>query len=204
MSWPRLGLILAALVVAVVPLPSRLVEAWYSRGIYPVLQASITSLSNLVPVALLDLTGLILVAALGFGFWRRVRAAGIVRALTTGVVTLLTLTAVVFLLFVVVWGLNYRRAAARSENRVRPEPCHAGSGPAPGRLRARAKSTACMPRRTGQSPSLPEDRPTDRSRRSRRRLRRRSGCSAVSVWRCPEYRNGLCSNVTFASRRSTA
>ena len=109
MSWLRLGLILAALVVAVVPLPSRLVEAWYSRGIYPVLQASITPLSNLVPVALLDLTGLVLVAALGFGFWRRVRAAGIVRALTSGVVTLLTLTAVVFLLFVVVWGLNYRR-----------------------------------------------------------------------------------------------
>ncbi len=109
MSWLRLGLILAALVVAVVPLPSRLVEAWYSRGIYPVLQASITPLSNLVPVALLDLTGLVLVAALGFGFWRRVRAAGIVRALTSGVVTLLTLTAVVFLLFVVLWGLNYRR-----------------------------------------------------------------------------------------------
>ena len=109
MSWLRLGLILAALVVAVVPLPSGLVEAWYSRGIYPVLQASLTSLSNLVPVALLDLTGLVLVAALGFGFWRRVRAEGIVRALTSGVVTLLTLTAVVFLLFVVLWGLNYRR-----------------------------------------------------------------------------------------------
>jgi hypothetical protein len=92
-----------------VPFPSRLVEAWYSRGLYPVLQVSITSFSNLVPFALLDLTALTLVVALGFGFWRRVRAVGIVRALTSGVVTLLTLTAVVFLLFVALWGLNYRR-----------------------------------------------------------------------------------------------
>ena len=109
MSWLRLGLILSALVVAAVPLPSRFVEAWYSRGVYPVLQASITSVSNRVPIALLDITVLILVAALGFGFWRRVRAAGMLRALTSGVVTLLTLTAVVLLLFFVVWGLNYRR-----------------------------------------------------------------------------------------------
>ncbi len=109
MSWLRLGLILAALVLAAVPLPSRLVEVWYSRGIYPVLQAPMTSVSNTVPIALLDISVLILVAALGFGFWRRVRAVGILRALTSGVVTLLTLTAVVFLLFFVLWGLNYRR-----------------------------------------------------------------------------------------------
>ncbi len=109
MSWLRLGLILAALVVAAAPLPPRFVETWYSRGIYPTLQAAITSVSNTIPIALLDITVLILVAALGFGFWRRARAAGVLRALTSGLVTLLTLAAAVFLIFFVLWGLNYRR-----------------------------------------------------------------------------------------------
>ena len=109
MSWLRLALILAACVVAAMPLSSRFVEAWYSRGIYPVLQGYVTSASNAVPIALLDISVLVLVAALGLGFWRRVRAAGVLRALTSSVVTLLTLTAVVFLLFFVLWGLNYRR-----------------------------------------------------------------------------------------------
>lgn len=109
MSWLRLGVILAAVLVAVLPLPSRLVEAWYSRGIYPGLQAAVTSVSNAVPFALLDLSVFVLVAVLAFGFWRRVQAAGMLRALTSGVVTLLTLTAVVFLLFFALWGLNYRR-----------------------------------------------------------------------------------------------
>jgi len=75
MSWLRLGLILAALVVAAAPLPPRFVETWYSRGIYPTLQAAITSVSNTIPIALLDITVLVLVAALGFGFWRRAQAA---------------------------------------------------------------------------------------------------------------------------------
>jgi hypothetical protein len=60
-------------------------------------------------VALLDFAVVALVAVVAIGFWRRVRTAGIVRALTAGIVRLLTLTAVVVVLFFVLWGLNYRR-----------------------------------------------------------------------------------------------
>ena len=91
------------------PLPSRLVEAWYSRRLYPAIQGFVTPLGNAVPVAPLDVVTLLLLVVLVIGFWRRVRALGIVRALVSSVVSLVTLTAVVFLLFVLLWGLNYRR-----------------------------------------------------------------------------------------------
>lgn len=105
----RITVILAALAVAIVPLPSRVVEAWYSRGIYPPIQGVLTSFSNRVPVALLDIAALGLLVVLALGFVRRVRASGLVQALVSGVVSLATLTAVTLLLFFVLWGLNYRR-----------------------------------------------------------------------------------------------
>jgi Protein of unknown function (DUF3810) len=105
----RIILILAALAAAVVPLPARLVEAWYSRRLYPAVQGVVTSLSNLFPVALLDVAALLLLVVLVLGFWRRMRATGLVRALVSSVVSLATLTSVVLLVFFVLWGLNYRR-----------------------------------------------------------------------------------------------
>ena len=105
----RVTLIAAALVAAIVPLPSRLVEAWYSRRFYPAIQGVVTPLSNLVPVALLDIAVLVLLVVLAIVFWRRVRASGIRRALISSALSLVTLAAVVFLLFLAIWGLNYRR-----------------------------------------------------------------------------------------------
>ncbi len=105
----RIILIAAALAAAAVPLPPRLVEAWYSRRFYPAMQGVVTPLSNLVPVALLDIAALVLLVVLAIGFWRRVRSTGIRRALISSVLSLVTLAAVVFLLFLAIWGLNYRR-----------------------------------------------------------------------------------------------
>jgi hypothetical protein len=89
---------------AAVPLPRRLVEAWYSRGLYPQCRPS-SVISNPFPVALLDVAALL--AALALGFWRRVRATGLVRALVSSVVSLTTLRRRAALFFF--WGLNYRR-----------------------------------------------------------------------------------------------
>jgi hypothetical protein len=105
----RIIIVLAALAAAVVPLPARLVEAWYSRRLYPAVQGVVTSLSNLFPVALLDVAALLLLVVLVLGFRRRMRATGLVRALVSSVVSLATLTSVVLLVFFVLWGLNYRR-----------------------------------------------------------------------------------------------
>jgi hypothetical protein len=102
-------LVVAALAAAVVPLPPRLVEAWYSHGIYPVIQRGVTPLSNAVPVAILDIAVLALFVVLTIGFWRRLRRSGLPRTLVSSAVTLLTLTAALFLIFLGIWGLNYRR-----------------------------------------------------------------------------------------------
>jgi uncharacterized protein DUF3810 len=107
----RVSLVGLALVAAIVPLPPRLVEAWYSRRFYPALQGVVTPLSNMVAVALLDVTVFVLLVVLLMVGWRRVRAGGILRALVSSAVSIITLSAAVFLLFLVMWGLNYRRVA---------------------------------------------------------------------------------------------
>ncbi len=109
MRFLRVTLVGLALVAAIVPLPSRLVEAWYSRRLYPAIQAVVTPLSNMVPVALLDVAVLVLLVGSLIVLWRRVRAGGMRRALLSSALSIVTLSAVVFLLFLALWGLNYRR-----------------------------------------------------------------------------------------------
>ena len=109
MRFLRVTLVMTALAAAVVPLPPRLVEAWYSHRIYPVIQRGVTPLSNAVPIALLDVAALALLLALAIGFWRRLRLGGLARTLVSSALTILTLTAALFLIFLGLWGLNYRR-----------------------------------------------------------------------------------------------
>ena len=98
--------IIAAAALAVVPLPAPAVEQWYSRGAYPPLQALLTGASNRMPVALLDLAaaGLLVVAVV-----RLWRAAGWRARLRWLASRLVLASAIVYLLFLATWGLNYRR-----------------------------------------------------------------------------------------------
>lgn len=109
MRFLRVILVGLALVAAIVPLPSRWVEAWYSRRVYPAIQGVVTPLSNMVPVALLDVAVLVLLVGSVIVLWRRVRSGGMRRALLSSALSIVTLSAVVFLLFLALWGLNYRR-----------------------------------------------------------------------------------------------
>jgi hypothetical protein len=98
-----------AAVAAFAPLPASAVERWYSLAIYPLLQRTLTSVSNLLPVALFDALWIGGVAAVAVLARRRIRAAG----WTTGALRLagdlLRAAAVVYLVFLSTWGLNYRR-----------------------------------------------------------------------------------------------
>jgi hypothetical protein len=100
----------AAGAVALVPLPPALVERLYSSAVYPRLQSRLTQLSNLAPVALLDVA--IGAAALA---WLGPLAADIVRrrpwrtAAARMLVRTATGASIVYLVFVACWGLNYRR-----------------------------------------------------------------------------------------------
>ena len=97
-------------IAALAPLPARLVERWYSNGLYPSLQRAMTSVSNLVPVAMFDLC---LVGGLAWLVWvwqRPFRHPGkrgpaVVRALWRTLVG----AAAAYLVFLLCWGLNYRR-----------------------------------------------------------------------------------------------
>ena len=109
----RLVLVAAAALAALAPLPAGLVERIYSARVYAAIQPLLTSISNLTPLALLD-------AAIGVtvAWWiglavrdliapRRLRGLGRITART------ITWCAVVYVLFVALWGLNYRRPRMR-------------------------------------------------------------------------------------------
>jgi hypothetical protein len=102
-------LVLTAAAAAVVPASPAAVERWYSMGVYPRLQALITPATNRVPIAILDVAAVVVLAgAIGTFIWR-VRAHGIRRAVSGTAVTAVTFAAAVYLLFLGLWGLNYRR-----------------------------------------------------------------------------------------------
>lgn len=99
-------MILLAALAAIAPLPAPAVERTYSTGIYPTIQRALTPLSNVVPIALLDVAALLLLFLLAVRF---VRAGGRRQGARAAGITALKAVAVVYLLFLALWGLNYRR-----------------------------------------------------------------------------------------------
>jgi hypothetical protein len=104
------ALVVAAVLAAIAPLPPRLVESLYASRLYPAWQPVVTRVSNLTPIAWLDLLIVVVavawIAALVRDVWRRGWAATIVRAALRTIVW----ASAAYLLFLVAWGLNYRRA----------------------------------------------------------------------------------------------
>ena len=74
-GW-RAAFVAAAALGALVPIPARVIDRQYSAGIYPVLQRALTRLSNLVPMALLDVLIVTTIVAVGVAAWRDWRRAG--------------------------------------------------------------------------------------------------------------------------------
>ena len=97
---------MAALAAAFVPLPQGLVERWYSTGLYLYVQPVMTRVSNLVPFALFDALILGTVAA-----WLILAIAGRRRGIKTLAMRTVSWGAVLYLAFLLLWGLNYRRTS---------------------------------------------------------------------------------------------
>jgi hypothetical protein len=111
----RLTIVALAVAAALVPLPRWAVEHWYSQGLYPAIQSYVTPATNRVPVALLDVTAAVLLI---WGTWRLVRAlraSDRLRALAKAAGGLLTFACASYLLFLVLWGLNYQRVPLREK-----------------------------------------------------------------------------------------
>lgn len=105
----RLTLILVAAAAALVPLPAPWVERVYWHTFYLSLQPYVTFASNLVPFALLDVGVVVVLGLLILFFVRDWRTRGAARALGRGLVRLATVAAGIYILFLITWGLNYRR-----------------------------------------------------------------------------------------------
>jgi hypothetical protein len=104
--------LIIGVVLAAVPVPAWMIDRFYSRDAYPMLQGVVTTMSNAIPLAVLDL----LLLALGLllvrwtvRFFRVARADGLVKALWDVSRRVVRSGSIVAILFLLMWGLNYRR-----------------------------------------------------------------------------------------------
>jgi hypothetical protein len=111
-KWLKAGIVLAAVACALVPLSPSRVERWYSTGIYPRIQQVVTPISNLFPFALFDVLTVGAVLIVIGALVRSVRRARRARRWSTVFVTLghiLVGASAMYLVFLGIWGFNYRR-----------------------------------------------------------------------------------------------
>ena len=101
---------LAALAIgaAVAPMSAAAVDYWYSRGFYAFIQPIVTSVSSLVPFAVLDLLIAVAVLWMVVRAWRLRGHSGSDRLRAVGRFAgdVISGGALVYLLFLALWGLN--------------------------------------------------------------------------------------------------
>ena len=107
-----LAALLTAVVLAILPLPPWMVDQFYSREFYPVVQGIMTTLSNAIPLAVLDILIVALVLLLVRWlvlFVRITRKESIAVAVSVVLRRLIRTASIGSIVFLVMWGLNYRR-----------------------------------------------------------------------------------------------
>jgi hypothetical protein len=101
-----------AAVLLVTPLPAGMIEAVYSRGLFRIVQTTLTTISNLTPFAWLDVWLSLAVLLSARRILALVRARGVTgpwRALAEAGRRALHTAGIVAIVFLFCWGLNYRR-----------------------------------------------------------------------------------------------
>lgn len=113
----KLLVLAAAVAFAVAPLPRADVERVFSRGIYPVIQPRLTSLTNATPLAWFDVMALFVAGAAAFVWARRLRhrKTGLLRTLAGLSLDTAVVAAILYFWFLGTWGLNYQREPLRSQ-----------------------------------------------------------------------------------------
>jgi hypothetical protein len=103
-----------AIAAALTPSSSAAVERWYSNGLFPRLQPLLTSISNLSRIAFLDLLILavilwLVIVTLRSTAFRKGSDRPPTRALVQAGSRILGAASLLYLVFLLTWGLNYRR-----------------------------------------------------------------------------------------------
>ena len=109
--------LLAAAAMALAPLPRGAVERVYSRGVYPLVQSRLTSLTNKTPFAWFDAILAIAAGAIVTLWIVRLsrRRSGALKTIGGLSLDTAVIAAVLYLWFVAAWGLNYRREPLRTQ-----------------------------------------------------------------------------------------
>jgi len=118
-----LGLLIAALLLAVLPLPTWTVEQVYSLNVYATFQSGMTTFSNVFPLALLDLMilgAILLFVRRLFRLLRGLPRVGLLSTVWEGVCRLLRAGSVLTILFLLFWGFNYRRVPLEEALKIPP------------------------------------------------------------------------------------
>lgn len=102
-------LIAAAGALALAPIPAWAVESIFSRRIYATLQPVLTFSSNAAPIALVDVAGVAVVSWLALRSIFDLRRQGAVRGALRAAWRASLWTAALYVAFLALWGLNYRR-----------------------------------------------------------------------------------------------
>jgi hypothetical protein len=104
--------IVVAAGLALAPIRPAWVESWYSTFVYPRIERTLTPLSNSIPFAILDPLLILLVATVLITLVAAIRhtyRGWTVAPLARTFGHLLATTAVLYIAFLLLWGLNYRR-----------------------------------------------------------------------------------------------
>lgn len=118
MRW-RVLLLVSAVAAAFVPIPPSAIESIYSERLFPFFQIILTSISNRVAFALFDvlvIAAVVLWLVFTTGDLLAARRVGWLRAAARIVMRTLTIAAAAYIVFLLAWGLNYRRV--RLEDKV--------------------------------------------------------------------------------------
>lgn len=108
---------LLAVIVFFAPIPAWVIEDFYSRDMYPWLQGIVTTGTNLLPLAVLDVLLILVTFAVLYRLhrlFRVMRQRGIMDALWEATRRIVRAAAVIAVLFYWAWGFNYRRVPLES------------------------------------------------------------------------------------------
>jgi hypothetical protein len=114
----KIAVVVLALLLTVFQLPAPFIERFYANSFYVQLQSIFTPVTNLLPFAIYDLLILAVLAGLP-GWWIvrivKARKGRRLRRAATLFLNTIILTAIVFLVFQLLWGFNYMRQPLRQK-----------------------------------------------------------------------------------------
>ena len=108
----KVAIVIAAFLCAFVPVSPSFIERWYATGVYPRIQNVMTTISNVIPFAVFDVLTVgaaILVIGSLVRAVRRARQTRRFSILLTTLGNIVSGAAIAYLVFLFVWGFNYRR-----------------------------------------------------------------------------------------------